>query len=687
MITKVEIVDFLSHRDTTLELDSGMNVIVGPNGAGKSSVVDAIIFALFGEYTRGTKDSLSRRGTTGGYVRVEFGVGERHFDVTRKIGGGSSATLREKKDGNWSVIAAGERRQMGESTKREVEKILGMDFKTLQIASIIRQGELGGIVHEDPKAFKTRINSIINIDVLDRAHEKMHGLIGMFRDKIREEHKHDDKHIATLTLSISEARKSLQETRAQAASLAESKREFEIRVSELDKQFNEVKDTKNAREQWDKRRVELERYVRTLRNDTSSEIKRLDSVIAECKDALGDRDKGAGVKDQIESLVQARESAESEITVCEKTLSSLNEKLSMSKKLTLQDGKCPVCNSSVSELNPLFVAEHISAKIGKVRVRLEEQRVVAAESKQEALCMKKIESDVTAATATLRAHSVNSTQDIERMKQKIVELEGVCGKIDSCLDGNWRVACDIDQQTQVYCDELGTLELAKGPKDAPSIDDVRDKLKAARHKLDETIAELGAATDRAESLEKKITDYEKLRGELERAGLYVKRLEAIQGVFHRDGSVATSFRSWALTTVSDACTEYLAALDTRIRRITLSEKKRSVEIACHAGSDSFGIDSLSGGEQICVALALRLGMARLLGISRPAFVILDEPTAHLDEYRRKSMVHVLAGLSGITEAGAMQFVVITHDVDIFDEAPVERRYELEAGPDGTRLKV
>ena len=156
-------------------------------------------------------------------------------------------------------------------------------------------------------------------------------------------------------------------------------------------------------------------------------------------------------------------------------------------------------------------------------------------------------------------------------------------------------------------------------------------------------------------------------------------------MFHRDGIVAISFRSWALTTISDACTEHLAVLDTRINRITLSEKERSVEIACHAGNDVFGINSLSGGEQICVALALRLGMVRLLGTNRPTFVILDEPTAHLDADRRRSMARVLGGLASSTEAGAMQFIIITHDMDIFGEAVVERRYELESRPDGTHV--
>ena len=48
MITSVELGNFLSHTETSLEFGNGVTVLVGHNGAGKSSIIDAITFALFG---------------------------------------------------------------------------------------------------------------------------------------------------------------------------------------------------------------------------------------------------------------------------------------------------------------------------------------------------------------------------------------------------------------------------------------------------------------------------------------------------------------------------------------------------------------------------------------------------------------------------------------------------------------
>nr|AIF00022.1 SMC domain-containing protein (sbcC) [uncultured marine thaumarchaeote KM3_128_G11] len=55
MIRSIELVDFLAHSNTKLEFDSGATVFVGDNGAGKSSIIDAIIFSLFGESRFGKK--------------------------------------------------------------------------------------------------------------------------------------------------------------------------------------------------------------------------------------------------------------------------------------------------------------------------------------------------------------------------------------------------------------------------------------------------------------------------------------------------------------------------------------------------------------------------------------------------------------------------------------------------------
>jgi len=118
----------------------------------------------------------------------------------------------------------------------------------------------------------------------------------------------------------------------------------------------------------------------------------------------------------------------------------------------------------------------------------------------------------------------------------------------------------------------------------------------------------------------------------------------------------------------------------------LVRKTRDVNISCYSRNAVLDLESLSGGEQVSVALALRLGMSHLLGTSNLNFMILDEPTVHLDSERRKSLVNVLSQLTNLKEDdSSMQFIIITHDAEIFDDSSVENIYRFESNPNGTTV--
>ena len=196
-------------------------------------------------------------------------------------------------------------------------------------------------------------------------------------------------------------------------------------------------------------------------------------------------------------------------------------------------------------------------------------------------------------------------------------------------------------------------------------------------------------------MEKFLVISKKMNSEIEKLGTilndvkqvqgYVGELEEIQNVvYNRDGPVGKSLRSWSLEVISEKASEYLEKLNTKIQRISLSEKTRDVNISCYSRNTTLELESLSGGEQVSIALALRLGMAHLLGASNLNFMILDEPTTHLDSERRKSLVNVLSQLTNIKENNSsMQFIIITHDAEIFDDSTVENIYKFESSQNGT----
>ena len=61
---------------------------------------------------------------------------------------------------------------------------------------------------------------------------------------------------------------------------------------------------------------------------------------------------------------------------------------------------------------------------------------------------------------------------------------------------------------------------------------------------------------------------------------------------------------------------------------------------------------------------------------------------HLDEERRKSLVRVLSQLSDITNSvsnSVMQFIIITHDAEIFENSNIDKMYKFSSTPHGTEV--
>jgi len=102
------------------------------------------------------------------------------------------------------------------------------------------------------------------------------------------------------------------------------------------------------------------------------------------------------------------------------------------------------------------------------------------------------------------------------------------------------------------------------------------------------------------------------------------------------------------------------------------------DIAVLGPSDEQEINQISGGERVALAIALRLAIAQVLS-GRAEAIIMDEPTTHLDEERRKELVNILS--SFFREGGRIipQMLIITHHPEIVDVADVIYTIKKEDG--------
>ena len=147
-------------------------------------------------------------------------------------------------------------------------------------------------------------------------------------------------------------------------------------------------------------------------------------------------------------------------------------------------------------------------------------------------------------------------------------------------------------------------------------------------------------------------------------------------------------RYFTINRISENASQYLEKLKTKIHHVKLQQEgSNSIKIECDTVSGSRPIKNLSGGEQVCVALAIRLGMAEMMIKSPLKMIVLDEPTAALDPKHREYFVDAIQQLTKhLSENQNFQFIIITHNEDIWDAASATV-YKFESSTNGTIVNL
>lgn len=686
MLQSVELENFLSHKNTKLTFDRGVTVFVGQNGAGKSSIIDAITFALFGEHMRKSTRGLLRRGSNQSYVKVEFSIGSRQFEAVRKIDskGTVGAILHEKINGESVPLAAGERRQFGESMTKTIEDLIGLDFEKLKVASIVQQGELQAIIEADPKKFKELVNAIIGIDKLDIAYESMKKSIDNFRTTVRSRLGYDDTNMDTLQNRINVLSKEIaflepQKRKLEANKILQENESFILQQnieSDTPKELK-IKEIENKKE-------DLLRHLRDSMVRMKRDLVENEKRLAECSNSL----LISSVKFQVESdAKQAQldiDRISTELRQVGEKMASVQSQQDIANRLHLVDGKCPVCDSKVDKLNPLFDEKYIMSELEALKKKTE-----IATKENTVIQNKKRELDVrlqqiTKAEGILSSNNIKGQEDLVRLEEEISRLRINTREIPLEINIGNLMQYAIDEYSTNVVKSMSILVEDTRDFNINSFRDLKLKMEQQRRALSTLEQEIVAVNTKLKIYQ---DDFEKISLvllELQEVKQYVSNLETIRSqIYNRDGPVATSLRSWALCTISQKASEYLSTFNVKIQRITLEDKARDIGVTCHAGNLELDLESLSGGEKVSVALALRLGMAHFIGSSNLNFIILDEPTTHLDQERRKSLVNVLAHAFESNIDSISQFIIITHDSDIFENSNIDAIYDFKSTPEGT----
>lgn len=159
MIKEVKTTNFRKHRNLRQIFEPGLNAVRAPNEQGKTTVLEAIMYALFG--TKALRTSIDEAVTWGcapGTLKVEVVVGLGGLEFTFKRGKSGAEVLRDN-----DVIVTGQT-----EVSAYAATLLGVDLASAIRLMMSSQNGLRGSLEQGPKATAEMIESLANFDLFER---------------------------------------------------------------------------------------------------------------------------------------------------------------------------------------------------------------------------------------------------------------------------------------------------------------------------------------------------------------------------------------------------------------------------------------------------------------------------------------------------------------------------------------
>jgi len=247
------------------------------------------------------------------------------------------------------------------------------------------------------------------------------------------------------------------------------------------------------------------------------------------------------------------------------------------------------------------------------------------------------------ASAVLRnyakVYKVDPSKLIDTLEKMIEEIEEKLATLRSR-----REECIQDIEFLGYSEE-GHRRIEE------EVEEIRHNLEIKRNEIGKWKGHLDSDRENLNKLLKELRELEEIEREKEKLERYIKYLEDIRDqVFSKDG-FQQYLRKRYIPLIQKYTNEIFSEFELPYHHIEIDEDYNILV-------DGLPVKNLSGGEQIAVSLALRLGIAKALCGSLQ-FIVLDEPTAFLDEERRKKLLNIFKSIRSIS-----QIFIISHHQEL-----------------------
>ena len=268
IIKKVQLENYRSHSNITVEFTKGINLILGKNGRGKTSILEAISTVMFN-----TKD---RTGKETGKSYIKFGEKSSKVDIDFIANDGREYNLKTeffKTKPKKQTLKDMTGSEYDGDIQEKLEELCGIKKgfeETYENIVIAKQNEFINIFKAKPKDREEIFNKIFNTQIYKEMYDSF---LKEAVDKYKEKVKDLDKEITFLKENI--------EDKEQITSFLKEEKEVEKNLQDRFKNINVVsKNLENEIKDYETTEIELNNLIKNIK-DEENKIKKYLNILKE----------------------------------------------------------------------------------------------------------------------------------------------------------------------------------------------------------------------------------------------------------------------------------------------------------------------------------------------------------------------------------------------------------------------
>ena len=268
IIKKVQLENYRSHSNTTVEFTKGVNLILGKNGRGKTSILEAISTVMFNTKDRSGKEtgkSYIKFGEKSSKVEIDFIANDgREYNLKTEF-----FKTKPKKQTLKDIIGS----EYDGDIQEKLEELCGIKKgfeETYENIVIAKQNEFINIFKAKPKDREEIFNKIFNTQIYKEMYDSF---LKEAIDKYKFEKENLDSKISSL--------KEHMEDKEQITNFLKEEKEVEKNLQDNFKNINVVsKNLENEIKDYETTEIELNNLVKNIK-DEENKIKKYLSLLKE----------------------------------------------------------------------------------------------------------------------------------------------------------------------------------------------------------------------------------------------------------------------------------------------------------------------------------------------------------------------------------------------------------------------